>query len=276
VGDSDYDGDTIVIHINSALREIASRIMLPELLTSATVTTHSDAVEDITLTPGSAVAIQATGHGRSTGDRVIFAGVGGTTELNGNIYTITVSNDNNFTLDGTDGDDFTAWTSGGNFYCPSVSLPSDYHRGLHGRAIAGSVYSKDRDEHVKVYESFTRFLLDYDDLNHTGSVEGVCAHGGKIWYQYVPTSPDTLTLYYYRVPDDSADNSSYPDGMPAQADEAIIYHCLQKIAESRQNWEAVRGWKALFEEEMTRLSSFYGPDDKRAITIRDKAVEKGF
>lgn len=71
------------------------------------------AVEGVTLPSGSEVSIEITGHGFLTGDEIKFTGVGGTTELNSNTYTITKTDGDNFTLDNTDGDDFTAWTSGG-------------------------------------------------------------------------------------------------------------------------------------------------------------------
>jgi len=70
-------------------------------------------IEDITLPSASEVSINADDHQYSTGDEVTFFSVGGTTELNGNTYTITKVDADNFTLDGTDGDDFTAFTWGG-------------------------------------------------------------------------------------------------------------------------------------------------------------------
>ena len=72
-----------------------------------------ESIEGITLPSGSPVSANITGHPFSTGDVLSFLDVGGTTELNGNSYTITKTDANNFTLDSTDGDDFTAWTSGG-------------------------------------------------------------------------------------------------------------------------------------------------------------------
>lgn len=81
------------------------------------VMTSSKTIIGITLPSGSEVSIEATGHGLATGNVVRFTSVGGTTELNytgmNTEWTITKTDANNFTLDGTDGDDFTAWTSGG-------------------------------------------------------------------------------------------------------------------------------------------------------------------
>lgn len=68
----------------------------------------------ITLPSGDVVAVEtATAHGLTTGDKVNFTSVGGTTELNTGLWTVTVVDATNFTLDGTDGDDFTTYTSGG-------------------------------------------------------------------------------------------------------------------------------------------------------------------
>jgi hypothetical protein len=69
-------------------------------------------VSAITLPSGSPVVITTTAsHGWTTGMTVKFSAVEGTTELNGKEYTITYKDADEFYLDGTDGDDFTAWTS---------------------------------------------------------------------------------------------------------------------------------------------------------------------
>jgi hypothetical protein len=70
------------------------------------------AVSAIALPSGSRVVITTTtSHDWTTGDTIKFSAVEGTTELNGNEYVITYKDADEFYLDGTDGDDFTAWTS---------------------------------------------------------------------------------------------------------------------------------------------------------------------
>ena len=92
--------------------------LLPELAVTNDVTYSDDmrvlwAVAGITLTGSDPVSVTVTGHPFNTGESVTFASVGGTTELNGNSYTITDTGANSFTLDGTDSSAFSAWTSGG-------------------------------------------------------------------------------------------------------------------------------------------------------------------
>lgn len=70
-------------------------------------------IGSITLTGSNPVSIGLTGHGYATGEAIWFASVGGTTELNNNLYVITRTDDNNFTLDSTNSSTYSAFTSGG-------------------------------------------------------------------------------------------------------------------------------------------------------------------
>jgi hypothetical protein len=56
--------------------------------------------------------VTIAGHGLTTGDRVVFAGLGGMTELNGNTYTITVVSSDTFSI-GVNTSGYTTYTSGG-------------------------------------------------------------------------------------------------------------------------------------------------------------------
>ena len=58
--------------------------------------------------------ITSTAHGLTTGNEVLIENVVGMTELNGNVYTVTVVDANNFTLDSTDSTAYTAYVSGGD------------------------------------------------------------------------------------------------------------------------------------------------------------------
>lgn len=64
------------------------------------------------------VVVESTAHGRSTGDTLLIGAVTpvvGMTELNGNEYTITVVDDDNFELNDTDGTAFGVYASGGDW-----------------------------------------------------------------------------------------------------------------------------------------------------------------
>lgn len=78
-------------------------------------TYNTRTIAGITLSGTDPVAVSFTqSHNYATGQTVSFADVGGTTELNGNAYVVTVTSPTAITLDGTNSSLFTAWTSGGN------------------------------------------------------------------------------------------------------------------------------------------------------------------
>jgi hypothetical protein len=72
-------------------------------------------------TQANPVSIASSSHGFSTGDKVAIDDVGGMTEINDKVFTVTVTDANNFTLDGEDGTGHTAYTSGGTAHA-TVSL----------------------------------------------------------------------------------------------------------------------------------------------------------
>jgi len=73
-------------------------------------------IAGVTLVGINPVIIYAVGHGFSTGDIVTFKNVGGTLELNANVYTITVIDADYISLDGTDSSTFSAFTNGGTVH----------------------------------------------------------------------------------------------------------------------------------------------------------------
>lgn len=74
-------------------------------------------VLNITLSGTNPVQITTiSAHGLTTDDRVTFKDITGTTELNSNEYTVTVSDSVTFTLQGTDSSNFSAYVSGGTVY----------------------------------------------------------------------------------------------------------------------------------------------------------------
>lgn len=74
-------------------------VLLPKAISGATQTNP--------------VSVTCLSHGFTTGMKIRIGGVVGMTQLNGNDYTITVVDANTFTLDGTNGTGYTAYSSGG-------------------------------------------------------------------------------------------------------------------------------------------------------------------
>jgi len=78
------------------------------------ITAVTRTITGITLTAGQPVAITANSHLLEDGDYVMFSNtVGGAVELRNKGFIVTETGVNTFTLNGTNGANFTAWTSGG-------------------------------------------------------------------------------------------------------------------------------------------------------------------
>ena len=113
------DSNTNAVALISGTREyglnLANIRAIQQIWIAPVSTTSAGRVATVTLTGTDPVAITTNiAHGASTGDKVTFANVGGTTELNGNTYTITKTSNTAFTLDGTNSALFTAYTSRGD------------------------------------------------------------------------------------------------------------------------------------------------------------------
>jgi len=89
-------------------------------------------IQNISMT--NPVSVNAAGHGLSTSDIIFIYLVQGMVEVNGGPYTVTVTSENFFTLDGIDGTSFAAHTSGGH-----VVRRQFYKNKTWKRAYAGGI-----------------------------------------------------------------------------------------------------------------------------------------
>lgn len=78
------------------------------------VSTATTAAKNITaITKANPCVVTSSTHGLAVGTVVVFASVGGMTELNGVAAVVTAQDTNTFTLGGVDSTNYTTYTSGG-------------------------------------------------------------------------------------------------------------------------------------------------------------------
>ena len=75
--------------------------------------------------------LTVVGHGQTTGDIVVVAFVGGTTQLNDKLFTVTVVDADHVSLDGVDATGYTAYTSGGTI------TSGTFHAAKRGTSMKG-------------------------------------------------------------------------------------------------------------------------------------------
>ena len=123
-------------------------------------------------------SITATAHELQTGDTVTITGVVGMTELNGNSYTITVVDDDTFTLDSTDSTGYTAYTSGGTATKDSITITDDDWQIVTFNNHAVFI----QDGHEMVYYNGTNdHYYEYSSAADTTSPSSGAACFNRVW-----------------------------------------------------------------------------------------------
>lgn len=116
---------------------------------------------------------------------------------------------------------------------PYVSLPSDYQRSV--IMVADSNGNQIFGPKGGGYDAFRLFLRQSPDkaLNQAGAISMVCVNGSDLYYQGIPSAAKTLTVHFYRAPEDMSEGSDTPDGLPSHLSERLISHyvCKEVYAE---------------------------------------------
>lgn len=111
--DQDSGGRVDVYRAGLADVEYGGAVKRGDMLTSDASGRAVSLSADISaITKANPGAVTATAHGFASGDRVVISGVAGMTQVNGVVYTITVSDADTFTI-GVDSSGFGTYTSGG-------------------------------------------------------------------------------------------------------------------------------------------------------------------
>lgn len=116
VSNSLSDGDLVRIVRVKGMTELNTNVYKIAEATGSTVELGAQDGTTVTAaTKANPGQITAASHGLTTGDEVHFHDVGGMVELNGNGYTVTVVDTDNFTI-GVDSSAFTTFTTGGTVH----------------------------------------------------------------------------------------------------------------------------------------------------------------
>ncbi len=96
-----------------------------------------------------------------------------------------------------------------------INMPSNFHRDL-------QFVSSSTGREIDISDSFIEFVETYPLLNKIGIISAVIEHGGKLYYQGIPTSSEVVTLHYYRKPIAMVADSDYPDGIPEHLQVSLL------------------------------------------------------
>jgi hypothetical protein len=131
--------------------------------TGMTAITAAKSITGVTL--ANPLRLTIASHGYTTGNVTMITSVGGTTQINDKLYTITVVDANTISLDGVDGTAFGAYTSGGS-------------------CTVGTFYLLDEDVDIAAVTSGTTLSTD-----HWGAT-GVAAQFSAVAPAFATTYPN--------------------------------------------------------------------------------------
>jgi hypothetical protein len=161
----------------------------------------SDVVKVITgATKDDPCVLTVTGHGRTTGDVVDIAAVGGMTTLNGTSPTITVIDINSFSLDGVDSTGYSNYTTGGTvtFHTSLVTTPYDiddiwdlqFAQSTNGLTIVGRDYTMaDLVRHSATYWTLETIAIG-STIQAPTNLAMIPATGSGTFFEWVVTAVD--------------------------------------------------------------------------------------
>jgi len=150
-----------------------------------------------------------------------------------------------------------------------VTLPANYHRKLN------FCYSVAQNGRVKILKSLQHLKSKYPGLIQTGNVWHVTQSGGRIYYQGIPSTVDTLTLGYYKLPPILNKDDETPTFLPNHLHKKLLvnYACKELFSVIEDGVEGRKVNTSYHEGEgekaLADLEKFLGPEQDEPKLIND-------
>lgn len=110
---------------------------------------------------------------------------------------------------------FTIGTVATSTSAAYVNMPDTFHRNLQ-LAVSSN------GSEIEIAHSLIEFTESYPLLDRSGGISEVVEHGGRLYYQGIPTTSETLTIHYYRKPVDMIETTDTPDGIPEHLQMSLL------------------------------------------------------
>jgi len=186
-------GETITV-ADSKLGSGGGAALTFKVATIGGLSGSAKTITDITrANPG---VVTSVDHGFTTGNKITFATVAGMTEVNGNTYTITVIDDDTFSIVDTSG--FTAYTSSGTATFLNVLILEDTTTLITGLTLSGTGYSSLQtivsvDSTTQITVSSTSDSTPSGLLSFIGgSTLTTIPFQSNVWYSDTTTATSTI------------------------------------------------------------------------------------
>lgn len=277
VDDDSYEFEDYLKQFNKALKDISGRVLLPALETSADIYAGTATIT------ASTISFTATGKiiadsdsalvtsGFHVGETITITGAGEDTNNQTTTISSIESDGSQMVVAGTladesAGEEVTIESSGPN----NIPLPSGYQRNLF------YCYSNDHYRPIKIYASRGLLMRDVGRIDQAGRVIGVAVYGSRFYYQRIPSSTESLTMWYYEQPTAMTERTDTPDCLPEHLATQLLcnYARWRFFAQIEDGIEGAKVnteyWKGEYEVVMAELQAFVGDEGKIPTEIPDE------
>lgn len=143
----------------------------------------------------------------------------------------------------------------------TTSLPSDFFDHLLW------AYNTTADRTVKVYHDLPWFLETYGELDEGGDCEALCEKGHTLYFQYVPSSAQTVRVWYSKDPTlFSADNADEITYIPKHLQPKLLINYAAKeifseLEEGKDQTNFLK-YSGRYDQGIGALIDFVGPPER--------------
>jgi hypothetical protein len=142
-------------------------------------------------------------------------------------------------------------------FSANVPLPDDYQR-----SVVKVSSNENPDLKIQIFKPFREFLEWYPSFDNTGNVVAVSVSGRNLYYQKIPETSDTLTIWYYKTIDLLTDMDESPDWIPDYLhDGLMVNYSVMRILEmlapgSQQDAGGLKVYEDRFRQGMFELEAY--------------------
>lgn len=79
-------------------------------------------------------------------------------------------------------------------------------------------------ESIEIVPSLELLLEEYGTMTEAGDIERCCLEGSVLWYAKIPDAEETLTVLYFRDPEELTDDADVPGDVPVFCHRPVLVY----------------------------------------------------
>ncbi len=143
--------------------------------------------------------------------------------------------------------------------------------GFSGRLV--KVLNSD-GEAIEIVPSVELLMDEYGTMDEAGDIERCCLEGSVLWYAKIPEAAETLTVLYFRDPEELSSDSDEPSDIPQFCHRpllvcgtaAILYDLIEGGDVDEQQRVNTRVYQTMFNDGMRKMVEWLGRNRRHFIS----------